>query len=243
MGFIPLPLGVLATRIISQAVEIPNWGGVLILIIAFMCLVSFRVLSNIITLGKACDLIDGHQKQRAATSAAAASSTGFLSRFFRNSKSIFISFFHYLAHAGAAACTSPRASRPEKRTSISEDTESNDDSPLPTTFTRSMSVDVSQLSASPEKISSAAKLRSVSHSPPRITRRTGHRSSMRASASPQIPPLIPELGCQPIFSNSTVSLASVCLNEEILHEESPESTLMEDKLNRSGNGKDPSAKI
>ena len=81
MGFIPLPLGVLATRIISQAVEIPNWGGAMILLLAFLCLVSFRVLSNIITLGKACDLIDAHQRQRAA----AAFSSG-LCKYFNSSQ-------------------------------------------------------------------------------------------------------------------------------------------------------------
>lgn len=76
MGFIPLPLGVLATRIVSQAVEITNCGGMLILLFAFLCLVSFRILSNIITLGKACDLIDNHQKQRASSAATGTGSTG-----------------------------------------------------------------------------------------------------------------------------------------------------------------------
>lgn len=216
MGFIPLPLGVLATRIISQAVEIPNWGGGLILILAFMCLVSFRILSNIITLGKACDLIDTHQKQRAAAHATSASGG---------------------TASSAATCTSPRASRPEKRINNAEETESNSDSPLPPVFVRSMSIDVSQLSTSPEKMSNAAKIRSVSHSPPRITRRAFPQHRKRASASPQIPPLIPELGCQPIFSNSTVSLNSICLNEEVLKEESPERSPTDDKqmTNRTDN--------
>jgi hypothetical protein len=59
-------------------VEIPNWGGAVILLLAFLCLVSFRVRSNIITLGKACDLIDAHQRQRAA--AAFSSGISFLFR-------------------------------------------------------------------------------------------------------------------------------------------------------------------
>ena len=71
MGFIPLPLGVLAIRIVSQAIQITNFGDAFVLFFAFLCLGSFRILSNIITLGKACDLIDTHQKQRAATAAAA----------------------------------------------------------------------------------------------------------------------------------------------------------------------------
>lgn len=69
MGFIPLPLGVLAARIISQAVKISNVGGAFLLMLAFLCLLSFRILSNIITLGKACDLIDNHQRQRSETAA------------------------------------------------------------------------------------------------------------------------------------------------------------------------------
>ena len=73
MGFIPLPLAVLAARIISQSVKISNYGGVITFLVAYACLVTFRILSNIITLGKACDLIDAHQKQRAETAAAAAS--------------------------------------------------------------------------------------------------------------------------------------------------------------------------
>jgi len=74
MGFIPLPLAVLATRIISQSVKISNYGGAFIFLVAFGCLVTFRILSNIITLGKACDLIDAHQKQRADAATVASAS-------------------------------------------------------------------------------------------------------------------------------------------------------------------------
>lgn len=207
MGFIPLPLGVLATRIISQAVEIPNWGGAMILLLAFFCLVSFRVLSNIITLGKACDLIDAHQRQRAA----AAFSSGITSTTMNQA--------------------SPRASRSEKRAHIAEETTTNEisSSPQPAPLkTRSMSVDISVLASTgsdgdgnndPDKqdgtnATSPSKVRSVSHSPPRIARRTvPQRRGWRMSITN--PPQIPELGCQPIFSNSTVSLTSICLNEEL----------------------------
>lgn len=101
-------------------------------------------------------------------------------------------------------------------------------------FTRSMSIDVSQLASAPARIDTQtsnlpAKVRSVSHSPPRITRKTVHqRRGMRASTSPQIPPIIPELGCQPIFSNSTVSLTSICLNEEIFDEDLFDQTVVGD---------------
>lgn len=96
-----------------------------------------------------------------------------------------------------------------------------------------MSIDESQLSqlnSAPNPIDAHTlafpfKFRSASHSPPRRAdmQRRGSRR-MRMSTPPQIPPLIPELG-QPIFSNSTVSLISICLNEEIFDED--EQTLME----------------
>lgn len=80
-----------------------------------------------------------------------------------------------------------------------------------------MSIDVSQLGNKEKTTSSiASKLRSVSHSPPRFARRTlVQRKGIRS----RTPPAEPELGCQPIFSDSTVSLTSICLNEEIFDEE------------------------
>ena len=100
-----------------------------------------------------------------------------------------------------------------------------------------MSIDdsqLSQLSSAPDPtdvdiLTASLKVRSASHSPPRrsvmgLNRRGPKR--MRIATPPQIPPLIPELG-QPIFSNSTVSLTSICLNEEIFDEDE---TLMESNL-------------
>lgn len=211
MGFIPLPLGVLAVRIVSQAVQITNYGDAFILFLAFLCLGSFRILSNIITLGKACDLIDTHQKQRASAAAAAGLGS--------------------IVAASTSGSASPRASRPEKRTSANEDRDivpKNESFPEPAgLFTRSMSIDESQLSqlnsapntADADILAFPVKFRSASHSPPRrsLIQRRGSRR-MRMGTPPQIPPLIPELG-QPIFSNSTVSLTSICLNEEIFDED------------------------
>ena len=126
---------------------------------------------------------------------------------------------------------SPRASRSEKRAHIAEETTTNEisSSPQPAPLkTRSMSVDISVLASTgsdgdgnndPDKqdgtnATSPSKVRSVSHSPPRIARRTvPQRRGWRMSITN--PPQIPELGCQPIFSNSTVSLTSICLNEEL----------------------------
>ena len=162
-------------------------------------------------------------------------------------------FFICLAVASSPVNASPRASRPEKRSNIAEEPNSEVQSPpQPAPLkTRSMSVDISVLaftgSASGEKndtkdperkdganATSPSKFRSVSHSPPRIARRTvlqPQRRGLRLSVT--TPPLIPELGCQPIFSNSTVSLTSICLNEEIgnFDEEATDLTLS-DESNR-----------
>lgn len=231
MGFIPLPLGVLAIRIVSQAVQITNYGDAFILFLAFLCLGSFRILSNIITLGKACDLIDTHQKQRASAAAAAGlGSIGIPSQ--KSPKILNYSNMNFiLVAASTSGSASPRASRPEKRTSANEDRDivpKNESFPEPAgLFTRSMSIDESQLSqlnsapntADADILAFPVKFRSASHSPPRrsLIQRRGSRR-MRMGTPPQIPPLIPELG-QPIFSNSTVSLTSICLNEEIFDED------------------------
>lgn len=101
MGFIPLPLAVLATRIITQSVKISNYGSAFIFLVAFGCLVTFRILSNIITLGKACDLIDAHQKQRAEAAAIAAVAASTIdppkgmSRETKILKTITISSYHF----------------------------------------------------------------------------------------------------------------------------------------------------
>ncbi|XP_071538796.1 transmembrane anterior posterior transformation protein 1 [Panulirus ornatus] len=64
MGFIPLPLGVVMYRILSQSVCLTNPASYVILLVGFLCLLSFRVLNGIIILGKACDLIESAEKRR-----------------------------------------------------------------------------------------------------------------------------------------------------------------------------------
>lgn len=154
-------------------------------------------------------------------------------------------FFCYslvVTSASSPVSASPRVSRSEKRTpaslvpddSDSKSSKSEQISEAVGILVRSMSVDVSQLSSEPalpvdQHVAGLAKFRSVSHSPPRIARRSIlQRRGMRTMTPPQIPPLIPELGCQPIFSNSTVSLTSICLNEEIFDEDHLEDTLVGD---------------
>ncbi|RVE44834.1 hypothetical protein evm_010489 [Chilo suppressalis] len=64
MGFIPLPLGVVITRVLVHAVKIDGFAAVLLIIIAYFCLLTIRVLVSIVILGKACDLITQHQTDK-----------------------------------------------------------------------------------------------------------------------------------------------------------------------------------
>nr|XP_045625044.1 transmembrane anterior posterior transformation protein 1 homolog [Procambarus clarkii] len=63
MGFIPLPLGVVMYRILSQSIHLSNPASYLILLFGFFCLLSFRVLNGIIILGKACSIIQMAEKR------------------------------------------------------------------------------------------------------------------------------------------------------------------------------------
>ena len=72
MGFIPLPLGVVMMRVLGHALHFDGPASILLLIISYFCLASFRVLNSIVILGKACDLITQHQQDKAAAAASPA---------------------------------------------------------------------------------------------------------------------------------------------------------------------------
>ncbi|KAJ9594354.1 hypothetical protein L9F63_014230, partial [Diploptera punctata] len=72
MGFIPLPLGVVMVRVLGHALHLDGPAAILLLIISYFCLASFRVLNSIVILGKACDLITQHQQDKAAAAASPA---------------------------------------------------------------------------------------------------------------------------------------------------------------------------
>lgn len=68
MGFIPLPLGVVMIRVIGTAVRGNTHGAPIIFILAYLCLLTFRILASVVILGKACDLIDHHQQTKKSPS-------------------------------------------------------------------------------------------------------------------------------------------------------------------------------
>lgn len=65
MGFIPLPLGVVMIRVLSQAVHITNISGLFLVLLAYFCICTHRVLNSIIILGRACSLIAQHKQDKA----------------------------------------------------------------------------------------------------------------------------------------------------------------------------------
>lgn len=75
MGFIPFPLGVVLIKALYSAIVIENFASVLLVIIAFATLVSCRLVNTICALGKACDLMEIHQKEKQATSTSPANTT------------------------------------------------------------------------------------------------------------------------------------------------------------------------
>ncbi|PSN50166.1 Protein TAPT1 [Blattella germanica] len=72
MGFIPLPLGVVMVRVLCHALHLDGPAAIMLLIISYFCLASFRILNSIVILGKACDLISQHQQEKAAAAASPA---------------------------------------------------------------------------------------------------------------------------------------------------------------------------
>lgn len=66
MGFIPLPLGVVMTRVLASSITIENLPSVFIFIIVYLCVASFKILNSLVILGKACKLITQHKQEKAS---------------------------------------------------------------------------------------------------------------------------------------------------------------------------------
>lgn len=66
MGFISYPLGVVLVKALYHSLSFTNIGSIVLLIVAYLCLFSWRVLNTICTLGKACDIMQKHQDEKMA---------------------------------------------------------------------------------------------------------------------------------------------------------------------------------
>lgn len=63
MGFIPLPLAVLVVRVLSTSLIINCWKGYMCLLLAYLCLLTSKILINIVLLGKSCEIIEKHRSR------------------------------------------------------------------------------------------------------------------------------------------------------------------------------------
>lgn len=66
MGFIPLPLGVVMIRVLVNAIHLEGMASLILFILAYLCLYTFRILNGLIILGKACDFISQHKQEKAS---------------------------------------------------------------------------------------------------------------------------------------------------------------------------------
>ncbi len=64
MGFIPFPLGVVLIKALYTAVSFDNAASIVLFVIAYLTLVTCRILNTICALGKACDLMQKHQDEK-----------------------------------------------------------------------------------------------------------------------------------------------------------------------------------
>lgn len=167
MGFIPLPLGVVMFRVLVQTISLDGIPALILLILAFLALASFRILNSLVILGKACDLISQHKQDKASglQNWSRANSPTQNNAFGRINKELF----------------------PQRDTATSPTYPSDQTKTPNQPLNRSQTIDFVPLPLSPTK----------------------KKNSKEMDAN---------LGPAALFSNSTVDINSVCLNEELLKE-------------------------
>lgn len=63
MGFIPLPLGCLLYRTVNQSIRVPSHMiGLIVLVLTYLCMISFKVFNSIVLFGKACEYVNVAKK-------------------------------------------------------------------------------------------------------------------------------------------------------------------------------------
>lgn len=66
MGFIPLPLGVVMTRVLISSIKIENFPSAFISVLVYVSIASFKILNSLLILGMACDLISQHKQEKSS---------------------------------------------------------------------------------------------------------------------------------------------------------------------------------
>ncbi|XP_014669810.1 PREDICTED: transmembrane anterior posterior transformation protein 1 homolog [Priapulus caudatus] len=67
MGFIPIPLSVLIARIVMQSVSVEGAAGWATVAVGFLCLLSLKVLVNVVALGRAIRIVGDHRETARAS--------------------------------------------------------------------------------------------------------------------------------------------------------------------------------
>ena len=63
MGFIPLPLAVVVIRVCASSITLPWWQGYLSLLLCYLCLLTFKTIINLISLGNSCKIIEQQREK------------------------------------------------------------------------------------------------------------------------------------------------------------------------------------
>lgn len=195
MGFIPFPLGVVLIKALYTAISIENAAAVILVIIAFVTLISCRILNTICALGKACDLMQTHQREKQAANATTNLSTPTVIKEVNSTNQHIVtstptnaSFLTTSVNTNIPGIHTLPITPAKPRTNVNN-TIDNSTSPLHTfvPLQRSITVD-----AVPE-----------------------------TKTIPEIPKTNllndPNLGATALFSNSDVDLDDVCLNDNVLN--------------------------
>lgn len=219
MGFIPFPLGVVLIKALYTAISIENAAAVLLCFVAFVTLISCRILNTICALGKACDLMQSHQKERERQSAAASNVTS-----------------SNVPSTPAATSSTATSSSVPVITALSGgsgaaaiNTNIPGIHPLPVTPVISKSKSSSattttDTSTSPLHLYSPLQRSVTSDAVPDLKRQPEQSSTLLAD---------PNLGATALFSNSDVDLDDVCLNDNVLNGSAIDVIAEEQVLTRS----------
>jgi len=67
MGFIPIPLSILLIRVLSQSISFNSRQGMILLGLAWMAVMTLKVLNGIVLLGMACKHVNKYRKLQSQT--------------------------------------------------------------------------------------------------------------------------------------------------------------------------------
>lgn len=211
MGFIPFPLGVVLLKALYSAISIENVAGVLLLILVFTTLVTCRILNTICALGKACDLMQSHQKEKqqsqANSTVGSGGTTAGLSSVHNHSTATPSSTFSMkdIDIGGIQPLINTPKTKKKENPQNNAFVETSTPSINPNPLQRSVLIDA------------VSDMRTTDRSPQ-------SEKSLLAD---------PNLGATALFSNSDVDLDDVCLNDNVLNGTQEEQLPDEQALTRS----------